>query len=377
MAQPPQETTFNLLFLLDIVRRYLLYIAAVVGLSVLAALIFSMPFIYPPEFRSSVVVYPASSERFDISNIFYEEPNLYLYGGAKEVEKIENLALSETVTFFVIDSLDLWSAYGVNKSTDAAPKYKVLRTYRANVKTIRTAGNGLEIEAYDRDPLRAAAIVNLIVQRIDALNKDMLDRNKETMLHLLEAGSARLEAQIAVLADSAARLRARYGILRSLTQSEVLAEQVLVAEGELAEARARLGEAQRIGGATGDRQTEVRAKEGKLRALTQRGTAINLEQFLAGVDAVKALEDLLENLSIERKNAEARIQYLRVMDQTPYSTLLITEEAQPADKKARPVRWIILLATLLISTLVSILGVVLIDRLMALVGDRRQSQAQA
>ena len=360
------ENPFNLLYVLRLVRQYLVYIAAVVGVSGLLAFILTLPAIYPPEYRASTIIYPTSAERYDLFNIFHEEPNMYLYGGAKEVEKLENLANSDQVRFAVIDSLNLWEAYGVNPETDASPRHYVLRTYNGNVKTTRVSGNGLEIEAYDVEPERAAAIVNLIVRRVDQLNKDMLTANKDRMLALYRGSVERLQAQLVFYEDSAQALRRRYNVLRSLTQSEVMAEQIMIAEGELGAARAALRETQRRGQATGAAELRVRELEGKVAALTRRsgGATLNLEDFRAGLDKVKAVEDILEKLAEDLKNMQERIQYFELMDETPYTTVLMPEVAQPADKKARPVRWIILVATLLIASLASIMGTVLIDRLM-------------
>ena len=71
---------------------------------------------------------------------------------------------------FIIDSLDLWQAYGVDKKNDPSPKYYAFRTYAGNVRTIKVEGNGLRIEAYDVEPQRAADIVNLLVAKIDETN---------------------------------------------------------------------------------------------------------------------------------------------------------------------------------------------------------------
>jgi uncharacterized protein involved in exopolysaccharide biosynthesis len=48
------------------------------------------------------------------------------------------------------------------------------------------------------------------------------------------------------------------------------------------------------------------------------------------------------------------------------------EEAKPADRKSRPIRWIILAAALMISGLVSLIAVVLIDFL-----TKREAPAKA
>lgn len=369
MSAPAEGNPFNLLYVLDTLRRYFWYIAATVALACVTAAVLTMPFFYPPEFLASVTIYPTSPERFDVVNLFHEEPNIYLSGGAKDVERLENIANSERVRMYVIDSLNLWPVYGVDKANDASPKFYALRTFAGNVRTVRGAGNGLTIEAYDVDPQRAASIVNLIVHKTDELSKDMLNENKATILEAYQKSLIRLQDQMSRYNDSLRRMRIRYNVLRSLTQTEVLSEQILIAEGDLAAARARYQDLKAQGAAgAAQAQTEVKAQQARLDALLNDspGAPMNLTRFREGLDRIKSLEDVCEQLALDLKNARDKVHYLESMNSTAYSTLLIPELAQPSDRKARPVRWVILAATLLISSLVSIIGAVLIDRLTAL-----------
>ncbi|MDX1908677.1 MAG: hypothetical protein SF053_16695 [Bacteroidia bacterium] len=360
---------FSLLYVFGILRKYLGFILIVIVLSLIAAIILTTPYFYPPEYMASATVYPTGAERFDLTNIFYEEPNLYLYGSAKEVEKLENIANSEDVKIFVLDSLNLWEVYGVNKTTDPSPKYKAFKTWAGNVRTIRGSGNGLTIEAYDTDPVRAAAIVNLIVYKVDEINKEMLNQNKRRIVSVMEEGARQLEQKITVYTDSARALRRKYNVLRALNQSEIVTEQVMIAEGEAAAAQATYRETARRLGESHEETVAARARLEAARAranvLTGRtpGSDINLRDFRDGMDKVKALEDICEEMATDIENTREKISYLTSMNEIPFSTMLIPEIAQPADKKARPVRWIILAATLLITTLVSIMGAVLAERI--------------
>ncbi len=146
-----ETNDFSLLYLTGIVKEYLWYSIGVVGVSAIMAIIMTLPAIYPPEFLSSTVIYPTNSERFDLVNLFAEEPNVYVYGGPKEVEKLSNIAGARELQLAVIDSLNLWAAYGVDKNNDESPEFYALRTFRGMVSAIQVSGNGLEISAYDTD----------------------------------------------------------------------------------------------------------------------------------------------------------------------------------------------------------------------------------
>lgn len=364
MANTPSSevSSFNLLYIFGVARKYLLYIAAIVGVSVVLAFVLTMPFIYKPEFLSSTIVYPTSAERYDVINLFHDEPILYLYGESKDVEKIEQLASHEEVKLMVMDSLNLWEVYGVDKENDDSPKYYGFRTYDAMVQMTRVAGNGLEIQAYDVDPQRSADIVNMLVGITNNRYKDMLNRNKEPMLAMYREGYQKLVDQMELYGDSIRSVRRRLNVLNPETQTEKLVEKVLDAEIEYAKAKA-------AGHSTGMRRAQVVID--RLTA-TEAGGSINLEDFRDGLDQILALEEVIEYISRDIKDAREKVEVLEAMFDTDYNTLLVSGPALPSDKKARPIRWVILLATLLISALVAVFGAVLIDRITGAVGEEEQ-----
>lgn len=353
MAAPSETQTFSLLFIVDLIKKYLLYIVAVVVLSCIAAIVLTMPAFYPPEYNSSLVVFTHAPERYDMDNIFERQPGMYTYGDSKEAEKMINIAESEELQLAVIDSLDLWSAYGIDKENDAHPKFYVLENYRGNVSVKRVSGNGIQIDAYATDPQLAADIVNTVVYLLNQFNRQMMHGSKGPLVQVLSQGEAELEARINELSDSVRTIRKKYHILRSLTQSEVMAEQVLIAQGELAEAEAR----------SGANSAPARAKRRKLEALTESGPTMNLASFQEGLDLVMTLEEQIQTMSQELGFLRRRAQYIQTLSASEYNTIVVPSKALPADKKARPVRWVIMVAAFLVSFLVSVIAIVLIDRL--------------
>ncbi|MEM6803818.1 MAG: Wzz/FepE/Etk N-terminal domain-containing protein, partial [Bacteroidota bacterium] len=312
MAQTPQENAFNLLYIFEVIKRRLSFIAIVIGVSALLAIILTLPFIYKPEFKSSTVIYPTAAERYDAINLFHDEPILYLYGESKDVEKLETLANSERIKMFVIDSLDLWKAYGVDPENDAAPKHEVLQTYDGMINTVRISGNGLEIQAYDTDPQRAADIVNLIVDQVDIVNKEMINKNKNSIYSMYKGVYKELVEQMELYTDSARKVRKRYNVLNTETQTEVLAEQILIAQGELASAKAS-----GLGG-------RARVIDRKLKSLVEdtEDYPLNLESFREGLDQVLSLEEIIEYISRDVKDVREKVEVLEMMQSQDFTTIL-------------------------------------------------------
>ncbi len=368
MAETAQAQSFSLQHVVEITRKYLWYIGGLTALAALLAILFTAPFIYKPEYRASAIIFPTNPERYDIANLFNDEPTIFLYGDSKEVEKLDRVANSEQVTLFVIDSLNLWKVYGVDRENDPSPKYEVQETYRYYVKTIRTAGNGLEIEAHDIDPERAAAIVNLIIAKTDELNRRMLRTNKASILKVYQSGYAQRKAQLERYTDSLRNVRRQYNIFDPNMQTEIMVEQVMRAEGQLATAKAMVKRTENLAGANSPQVKEAQANmevvQAKVNALVRGygGTTLNLADFREGIDQVIALEAITETLAEDLESLENKMEAINLMNAQDYTTIMVPDQAYPSDRKARPVRWVILLASVLVTALVSILGALLIER---------------
>lgn len=363
-----QSNSFDLVYLLALIRKNFLYLIAVIVLAGILAVIFTMPFFYAPEYRSSTTIFPTNPERYDLVNLFKESP-VYLYGGSKELERLDNIANSKELKIFVMDSLDLWASYDIDKASSASPEYYGLLNYDSKVSTKRVDGNGLEIIAFDTDPQTAADIVNLLVAEIDRRNKNLLSANNQRILEVYRSTALELNAQIRAYEDSTREVRKEYSIFDTERQTEVVLGQVMHTEAKLAGERAKLA-AYKNYYAQGD--TAVVHTEARIAALQQQvnsmvrmrsGSNINLEKFQIGLDKIRSYEAYHLRMIESWKMLGERIEYLEMMLDTRVSTILTVETALPSDRKARPVRGLILAATLLLSALLSIIGLVVIDQI--------------
>lgn len=370
-----EHQSFNLLFVVGVIRKYIWYIVGLLLLAAISAIVATMPFFYPPEFRSSTVIYPTSPERFDVVNIFAEEPRVFVYGDSKEVEKLDNLASSDAFQLMIIDSIDLWTEFGVDLNTSKSPKYEALKVYDSRIRTIRIAGNGLEIEAFDTQPQRAADIVNLIVQKVNEWNKRMLLENRLQIAGIYANSMDQLESRLTTYEDSARKLREKYNILHYETQTEVMVDRILETQIRLNTEQAKLEAYRKV---YQERDTalintgaRVKGLQRSLAALRSSSSNydLTLHKFREGYDEVRALEEIYIRLAMSIKETREKIEYLQMMNKAEVNTIMIMGEAQPADRKSRPVRWLILAATLLVTGLVAVMGVVLIDLLALKLGE--------
>ncbi len=357
-------TEFNLVYIIQTIKKYFLYLSVTIGLSLILAIIFTMPYFYAPQFHSSTIIYPSNAERFDFVNIFEKQKELYFYGTAKEVEKLGNYAKSETVAMFVVDSLNLFDVYGIDKK-DGYPKFKVLREFRGNINVVQTEGAGLKIEAYDVDPQRAADIVNLIVYKVNDLNKGLLEKSRQQILTLYENDMKGLHRLCMTFRDSAANLRKKYNIFSYPEQTRVILEQTLNSQSGYAKAKAYEDVVSKYYSTTDSSVIKAKARtkgaEMQLKTISDPNSAVSLNKFQDGVDLLLPIEQNYFRILEKIQLLDERIIGLRSMKDMDFDSIMSVEKAQPSDKKARPVRWVIILATLLITTIVSIGCLILLD----------------
>jgi len=362
------ESNFNLLYIIDIIRKYFRYIAVVVIISVILAIVLTMPSIYAPQYASQTIVYPMNPERYDMINVVSEK-DLYVYGGPKDVEKLANLAKSETVAMFVIDSLDLWKAYGIDKKSDNSPKFKVLKNFRGNVTITQVEGAGVSIEAYDEVPQRAADIVNLIVLKLNRMGKESLEKNRTQLLKVYEANYNQVNAIYRSYIDSSRLTRTQYQIYSYDAQTKEMVGQMLKTKGKYENEKARLRFLEKKGGddtSVTNARIRLKGAENQLRSMEGKGEYaqsgdINLQNFQSGLDKVIHLEQNFFQWGEKLRLLKMKIEAAKAMATIEYDTVLTLEPATASDKKARPVRWVIIATSFLLSLIVSIVATILME----------------
>lgn len=373
-----EENSFNLVYLLDLIRRYFWYLLVILLVAGIIAIVYTMPSFYKPLFMSSVVIYPTNPERYDVDNLFADEPSIYLYGTAKEVEKITDIANSEEVAIHIIEKFNLWNEYGINKDEDSSPRFYALKNFQDNIQAMKTQGNGVMIIAHHTDPQTAADIANEIAKKTDEINRRLIHSTKANLLNLYETTLQRYgEAQKQYL-DSARELRKQYNIYNYSRQTEMMVGKVLEVQSELSGKKALLQKLKSSYGSQSEIKAinqEVAMLTGQLHSITNDvGSALNLAKFREGVDELINVEQIYMNFSVQIENVESKIANVEIMGKTNYATILTLNEAQPSDKKAKPVRWVILLATLILSLGAALLGLIIMDRFLPDIARQLQSR---
>jgi len=307
-------------------RKHLLILLAI---SVVASIVFSMPFFITPKYKSNVILFPTSTNSLSkalLAENFGTKKDILEFGDEEQAEQMLQILNSNTIRTRIIEKYNLLSHYNI--SEDA--KYKMTRLYKEydnNITFRRTEYMAVEISVMDKDPQLAADIANAIADQLDSVKNEMQQERAIKGMEIVEHEYNRLKQEIRALEDSITILR-KMGILDYESQAEVLNEQFAIAIAK-------------------NSTQAVKAIQEKLDVLALYGTA-----YVSVRDALELLNKQL--IIVKSKYEEAKVDAEKVLPQK-----FVVSRAFKAEKKTYPVRWLIVaisaLATLLISIIVIII----------------------
>lgn len=311
------ENNFNNLNIINTILKWRMTLIVVSILAIIAGVVISSPLVIKPKFKSWAVVYPS---------------NISPYSEESESEQMNQLLQASYIRNKVIKQFDLDKHYGIDKGYK---HYNSLLIYEYNdhVKISKTTGEAIRIQVVDEDPQLAKDMVDAIIiaynERVQQLHKskfkealDLWTRTKNRKLATIDSLQKQLNA-----------LAADEGIFNY----NVLSQELI---------KGTLGTVE--GGSTRINRTEVnKLKE----TMKEKGGLL----FATFKNLESALE-LYKNINNEYDQAYTR--YDR-----DFSYTNIVEAPFVSDKKAYPVRWIIVLLSLVGTLFFTLLIIAILEHL--------------
>ncbi|TVR79874.1 MAG: hypothetical protein EA412_05410 [Chitinophagaceae bacterium] len=307
------QNEFNLLHAIKIFWKRKLWLLIAFILSAVVGIIVS--FVIPERFLSYSTFYPANPSLTDRQTLFSVERSdgfIDYFGTKNDVNRLISIANSPQVSNYLIDRFNLFEHYEINPNS-RFPQTQIMEKFEKQYSVIKTELNAIRISFLDTDKDLAAKIVNAAVGRVDQINKGLVGSNKEAIAHLFTDQIVNLENEVEFLTDSLSFLAEKYNIRRVTTGGS---NQDAVYTGQ-----------------------DLRAVE-RYRVLSKRQTSsieeLNKLYTLSGQYELSAREDI--------------------------PSIFIIEEAYPAEKKAKPIRWLIVVGFTIGGVLFMIFSLLLIDR---------------
>jgi len=315
----------------DLISFVLKNIKPLVIVTIIGAIVsIIVAFTITPRFKSTVIMFPASSSSIsnDLLSTNNSRKNILKFGEEEEVEQMLQVLHSDRIRDRIIEKFNLLEHYEID-STEQYKLTKLHKKFGDNVTFKRTEFMSIEIEVLDSDPELAADIANDIASLVDTAMSKMQKNRAKMVLGIVERQYFDLIDQIKVMEDSIDIIRSK-GVNNYESQAEVFNDALATAI---------------IQGKT----TNIKKLEEKISILSKYGG-----QYVAIRDRLIYEIERLSNL--KQKYIEAKID---AEHELPYK--YIVDGAVAAEKKSKPIRWLIVSLSTFSSFVFALILLILID----------------
>lgn len=284
-----------------------LLIVAVVA-TVLSAL-FSSPFVITPKYKSFAVLYPA---------------NIIPMGTETPTEQMLQVLESDNIRDSITELYHLFETYGIDPSGQSA-QTALIREYQDNTIFRKTEYESVVIEVMDADPVQARDIVNSIIFYFNRKERSLQKEKSMELVKILQEQVSKKKAEMDSMEAILTNLRQDYGILDYSLQTEYATERYLEVI------------------STPGKQAGAKEIEPLLNALKEKGGEfMSLNEHLWRIRG--GYNNLKEQLEAAIRDVEKNLTYCNI----------ITNPVV-ADKKAYPIRWLIVVVSVLGTLLMTFL----------------------
>lgn len=277
-------------------RKHLLIIT--VSAIVLAA-IFSSPWFIAPKYRSYAVLYPA---------------NIISMGTETPTEQMLQVLQSDDIKEMLISAFNLYEHYKIDTAKSKHHKSAMEMEIENNVRIKKTEYESVVIEVMDTDPSVAKQMAESIITFFNKKERILQREKSMEVVKILKNELDKKKAEMDTMEAKTRAIRIKYGILDYELQTEYATERYLI-------------------NVSGNSSEQAKAKqiEPLLDNLKDKGG-----EFLALNEHLWRIRgkynDLKEEYETAVRDVEKELTYANVVTQPSVS-----------DKKAYPIRWLIVL----------------------------------
>lgn len=311
--QYQDDTDMTSLSLLNIFYRYRKPFIIIAVASAFLAMIFSSPTFITPLFRSTVILYPTSSNSISkvlLSTNFNSTKDLLEIGEDEQTERMLQILNSNKIRDRIVEKYDLMNHYEIKPGSDFRFT-RLFEAYESNIKFRRTEYMAVKITVLDKDPKLASIIANDIAELFDSTMNVMQKEVASRAFLIVEGEYFKLRNEVKTMEDSLNAIR-RLGIHDYESQAEMLNQQLAI---ELAK----------------NNKTGIKAIEERLNLLSQYG------------GSYVSLRDMLEHERKQLSQIKAKYDEAKVDATQNLPHKFVVTNAYEAEKKAYPIRWLIML----------------------------------
>jgi len=307
----------------------------VIVIALVGSWFFSLPWFITPKFKSTVILYPASSSSISkalLGEKVGKNEDLTAFGEDEQAEQLLQILNSNKIRDKVIWKYNLMKHYGID-STSKIKFSKLFKEYENNINFRRTEFMAVQITVYDEDPQMAADIANTIASLLDSTKNDMQRQRSVAGFKVVETEYRALQAEVRQIVDSLVKIGG-LGVNDVDYQSQVLNQQMAIS----------IMNGNRTAQAALQKKLDILGKYG--------GVYMSLKN---------ALEFRTEQLTLlQAKFKEAKVDAEENLPQK-----FIVSDAFKAERKSYPIRWLIILVSTFASLFLAIIVIMVMEKISA------------
>lgn len=296
--------------------------------SAILSAIFSSPTFIPPKYESTVIMFPTSTASISKSLLAknnQSKEDLLSFGEEEQAEQLIQILNSDEIRNRIIEKYDLRKHYEID-STEQYGETKLFKEYESNITYKRTEFQSVRIDVLDTDPILAANMANDIAALVDSVKNRMQKERAYKAMAISEAEYVEMKAYVKQLEDSLNTMR-EMGVNDYESMSE--------------------------------RFNEYYAKailEGNTRAAEKLAEQLKILSKYGG--AYVSIRDMLEHEKEQLSHLRAKYQEAKVDAEQSLPHKFIVNNAFPAEKKSYPIRWLIVLVSVISTFIIALLSII-------------------
>jgi tyrosine-protein kinase Etk/Wzc len=317
-------------------RKKVMIVVFLVGL--VTALI---SWLMPNYYKSETIFYAASPDLADPIPIGGQDKNIRIYGDDTDLDRLFTIASSYEMNEFLVDSFDLYTHYNIDKE-DPKASFKVKEKLKKNFQTIKTKYRALQLSIEDKDPEKAAAMVNAARNKIEQIAQEIVKGSQVKLLKNYESNLIVKQVQNDTIAKKITEMKTLYNIFDISSQGEIYTSLITRAEAELQLQKGKLDyfSAKKLSRDSINKYASI------VQGLGNKLVKIKseMEIYTKNVSPIRQLEqELFRNIDQLNLDKERYKQLLATVN-APFTALHLVEKGQVPVQKSRPKRsvWVLL-----------------------------------
>ncbi|MCF8367893.1 MAG: hypothetical protein K9G76_02535 [Bacteroidales bacterium] len=310
------ESQFYQVNLLKLFLKWKFHLAVIVLIAAGLAAIFSGKSFITPKFKSFAIVYPS---------------NIAPYSDENETEQMLQILQSRDISDQVIEKFNLPKHYEISRDDPYYHTY-MMDEYWTNVSVTKTPNEAVNIQVMDSDPDTACNMVNAMIELYDFKVRSLHEEKFGEVVQMFERALLKKQTYLDSINARLTFLATEYGLLDYEAQSEQITKGFLKTIDGTGGAYVKDKEVKQL-------KNNIEAKGGEMLIL------LNLIE-----------QETIKYSDLKDEYEKAYMDYDRRFS---YSSIIT--KPFPADKKAYPVRWLIMLIASLASFFVAFIVILILE----------------